>query len=239
MSVVELATPLREIAASQPELAAGLVRLGLQDFERSDETLQWALETLGLGTDPRAVGVHAALWRDACDVCWQTASASAIVEHITTQHHEFLRRELPRIQLLLHRGVNREEPQAAQTVRHILDAFVPLKAEIEMHLLKEEQILFPLVRQLEVASEPFAVHCGSVRNPISVMMIEHENAESALRRIRELTGNFGVPAEASPLRRALWTALRQLDLDLRAHIREENDILFPLTIALEDELFQA
>ncbi len=237
MSRMSMDATLATVRMSAPEIAAPLERLGLSAEQYPQETLAWALDTLALPANVEALQEHAALWREACNVCWQTSTVSQIIQHILDQHHVFLRLELPRIQILLHRAVNREASPTVDVARAVLDAFVSLKAEIEMHLLKEEQILFPLVREIEKAAEPFQSHCGSVRNPISVMIMEHDNAKDALQQIRKVTQNYRKDPTNSPLVRALSAALAQLERDLLAHIREEDDILFPRAIALEDELF--
>jgi len=229
-------TSLRAAQLEEPVLVNNLRRLGLSEPSDLDLSIAKALELVALGTETAAVGHHVELWVEGCDVCWQTSGVVDIIDHVLTQHHEFLRRELPRIQTLLHRAVNREADPADTIARTVLGAFAPLKAEIEMHLLKEEQVLFPLAAQLEAARAPVESHCGSVRNPVGVMMMEHENAVEALQRMRSATGLYTAAADASPTMRALYAALAQLDRDLSAHIREEDNILFPRIVAIEDEL---
>ena len=41
-------------------------------------------------------------------------------------------------------------------------------------------MLFPLCRQLDVVDQLPAMHCGSVGNPIEVMIREHEHTGDAL-----------------------------------------------------------
>jgi regulator of cell morphogenesis and NO signaling len=104
----------------------------------------------------------------------------------------------------------------------ILDTLLALKAELESHMLKEEQILFPMIRQGQGAR---AVA------PVSVMEHEHESAGSALRRLRELTGGYEVPEGACNTWRALWFGLAELETSLHQHIHLENNILFPRALA--------
>ena len=67
--------------------------------------------------------------------------------------------------------------------------------------------------------------------PIAVMEHEHESAGRALRRLRELTGNFTAPPEACNTWRALWTGLDEMEASLHQHIHLENNILFPRALA--------
>ena len=100
-------------------------------------------------------------------------------------------------------------------------------------------MLFPLVKQLEAARVAFPIHCGSVDNPIWVMKHEHDDAGSALERMRILTGDYQTPPDGCTSFRALYEGLAALEADLHRHIHKENNILFPKAAALEDALGRA
>jgi regulator of cell morphogenesis and NO signaling len=104
----------------------------------------------------------------------------------------------------------------------ILDTLLALKAELESHMSKEEQILFPMIRQGQGAR---------TAAPVSVMEHEHESAGAALQRLRELTGGYEVPEGACNTWRALWFGLAELETSLHQHIHLENNILFPRALA--------
>ncbi len=116
--------------------------------------------------------------------------------------------------------------------RQVLSA---LTAELAAHMQKEEQILFPLIRQMEAGALEGPSHCGSVRNPITVMEHEHDSAGDALARMRELTGGFTPPNDACNTYRAWLDGLHQLEQDLHRHIHKENNILFPRAIEFETQ----
>jgi regulator of cell morphogenesis and NO signaling len=105
-----------------------------------------------------------------------------------------------------------------ETLPELLSVYLGLKAELEQHMAKEEQILFPMIQSGQ----------GSMATgPISVMEHEHDSAGGALRRLRELTSGYEVPAEACNTWRALWHGLAALEESLHQHIHLENNILFP------------
>ena len=112
-------------------------------------------------------------------------------------------------------------------------AFAALRAELEPHMFKEEQILFPAIRQLEHAASRPNFHFGTVNNPIRMMEHEHDAAGNGLTRIRELTDGFRPPADACNSYRVLLDALRKLEFDLHQHIHKENNILFPRAQSME------
>ena len=75
---------------------------------------------------------------------------------------------------------------------------------------------------------------GTVRNPVRMMMLEHETVGEKLLEIRAVTGNFELPAEACTSYRVLFARLEELEQDLHRHIHLENNILFPRAIAAEE-----
>jgi regulator of cell morphogenesis and NO signaling len=74
---------------------------------------------------------------------------------------------------------------------------------------------------------------GTVRNPVRMMMTEHDGAGDLLRRIRQLSNDFNPPADACVTYRTLYGALEELERDLHQHIHLENNILFPGSVKLE------
>jgi len=114
-----------------------------------------------------------------------------------------------------------------------------LHAELDGHLVKEEEILFPAIKEIDAfvtgkGERPF-VHCGSVANPIAQMEAEHENAGSALVDIRRETDNYTLPADACQTFAAFYEGMEALEADLHEHIHLENNILFPKSIKQETD----
>jgi regulator of cell morphogenesis and NO signaling len=99
-----------------------------------------------------------------------------------------------------------------------LDAFFSaLKDELEMHMRKEEMILFPAIRRSD----------GWIDQPIAVMEHEHDSAGHALAELRRITAGFRPPEHACATYRALYAGLEALEKDLHLHIHLENNVLFP------------
>jgi regulator of cell morphogenesis and NO signaling len=72
-----------------------------------------------------------------------------------------------------------------------------------------------------------------VRNPIAVMMREHEDAGEALAQMRELTGGYVPPTDACNTYRVMLAGLLELEQDMHVHVHKENHILFPKAAAME------
>jgi regulator of cell morphogenesis and NO signaling len=163
---------------------------------------------------------------------WASASLTDLCDHIEQTHHRYLKEELPRLAFLTAKVANRHGDHRPELVE-VARVFALLKSEMDAHMMKEERILFPLCRQLDVVDTLPATHCGSVGNPIEVMISEHEHAGDALAQIRSLTSNYALPAEACTTYRALFDALEQLERDLHQHVHKENNILFPKALRQE------
>jgi regulator of cell morphogenesis and NO signaling len=107
-----------------------------------------------------------------------------------------------------------------------------------MHLMKEEQILFPYVIRMEeskLESAPVIPSCfGTVQNPIQMMVMEHDSAGDVLRELRAATADYKLPEDACTSYRTLYTGLLEFEADLHQHIHLENNILFPRAIAMEN-----
>jgi regulator of cell morphogenesis and NO signaling len=155
--------------------------------------------------------------------------------HIEETHHAYMRRELQRLDDITAK-VEKVHADKEPRLHELRKVFLGLKEEITSHLMKEEKILFPYVRQLEASESQPQFHCGSVQNPIRQMEVEHDNAGEALQRMRELTDDFTPPDWACNTFRALCDGLHDMERDLHQHIHEENNILFPRAMEMEERL---
>ena len=164
---------------------------------------------------------------------WIDASLTELCDHIEQTHHAYLKEELPRLTELVANVVEangKNHPELAT----IQEVFASLRAELEPHMFKEEQVLFPTIRQLEQTGEKLNFPFGTVQNPIRMMEQEHDDAGYALSRIHALTRDYSVPDDACNSYRAMLARLRHLERDMHHHVHKENSILFPKAIALEE-----
>lgn len=155
-----------------------------------------------------------------------------LADHIEATHHAYLRTELPRLDFMTEK-VARVHGDKDERLHSMRDAFIALKAELEPHLMKEETVLFPIVRQLEASSRLPEFHCGSVANPIRQMEHEHDQAGAALAILNESTDAYTPPDWACNTYRAMLDSLEKLEADLHQHIHKENNVLFPKALELE------
>jgi regulator of cell morphogenesis and NO signaling len=167
---------------------------------------------------------------------WAEAPLTELIRHIVERHHAYVRAEAPRIQGLLGKVIARHgvaHPEVAQ----VRDLFNAAAEELIIHMLKEEQVLFPYIARMEQAANtgqprPPAFF-GSVANPIAHMMADHDDAGALLARMNELTGGYAPPKGGCATFRALYQALARFELDLHEHVHLENNILFPRALVFE------
>lgn len=164
---------------------------------------------------------------------WSKSSLSALIQHIVATHHDFLKSELPRLSAQIDKVVAAHASRDPETFVKIQRVFAALQNDLDQHLMKEEQILFPYIQGMESPSGPGHSCFGTVQNPIRMMEIEHDEAGSALAALRQLTAGYQPPEWACPTLRALYTGLAALEEDLHLHIHLENNILHPGALALE------
>ena len=167
---------------------------------------------------------------------WTTAPLDELVDHIVEKHHAYVKSETPRLQALITKvlGVHgKNHPELAA----VANVFSSIAHDMISHMMKEEQILFPYIMEMEKAARgkgqwPRAMF-GTIENPVRMMMEEHDSAGANLRAIRELTGDYTLPADACFSYGTLFNALIEFERDLHQHIHLENNILFPRAIELE------
>ena len=166
---------------------------------------------------------------------WSKATLTELADHIEQTHHAYLKTELPRLEFLVNKVAHRHGDHTPRLIE-LAQVFSAFKSELESHMQKEEVVLFPICRQLDLAGGPQRFHCSSVQNPIAVMIREHDDAGEALARMRRLTNDYTPPLDACNTYRALFDSLRQLEQDMHRHVHKENSILFPKTAELEAKL---
>ncbi len=91
-------------------------------------------------------------------------SAADLVDHIEATHHQYLWQELPS----LTRWSRRWPPCTAPAIQSSTtwpECFDALRADLEPHLAKEEQVLFPMIRELAAAHDEAVVPLRFAEQP--------------------------------------------------------------------------
>jgi len=167
---------------------------------------------------------------------YQSWELDFMCDYIVSTHHKYVKDTIPFL-LEMSAKVARVHGDAHPEVIVAAEAFAGVAADLSHHLQKEEQILFPYIKQLVNARKANtalpAAAFGQVANPIQVMEAEHEHAGEDLSEIRAVTNDFAVPEDACTSYRILFKMFQEFEADLHQHVHLENNILFPKAIELE------
>jgi regulator of cell morphogenesis and NO signaling len=230
-----------ELALENPAATRVFEQLGIDYCCGGSRTLEQACRTAKLTVEQVLGSIEAAAAAEAAAGVaagrdWPTAPLAELVAHIESTHHQYTRAEIERLPLLIEKvlvahGLNHPE------LARIRETFAGLGAELRMHMMQEEMVLFPYVVRMEEAAArkapimppPF----GTVENPVAMMIHEHDSAGEALRELRAASNGYTAPPDACASFRTLYQALAAFEADLHQHIHLENNILFPRAIALE------
>lgn len=157
-----------------------------------------------------------------------------LADYIVNVHHKYVTESIP-VLLEYTNKVARVHGDSHPEAIKIAQLFIEAAEELSSHMIKEERVLFPYVKQLasmQATGSPF----GSVRHPVNVMEDEHELVGKIFEEIRQLTQDYMPPAGACATFRVSYLKLKEFEEDLQQHIHLENNILFPKAIELEDKL---
>ncbi len=227
-----------EIAAEIPGATREFEKLGIDYCCGGSRTLGEACAEAKVSVNDALARIEKSLLATHTADCtdWPNRPLSDLIGHITSTHHVFVREESPRIEALAAKVVGvhgKNHPELLQ----VQAIFSSLAEELRVHLMKEEQVLFPHVLRMEessVAGEaaPPAMF-GTIVNPVRMMMQEHDGAGDSLRSLRSVTSDYQIPQDACISYRTLYDALQGFESDLHQHIHLENNILFVRAVAME------
>jgi regulator of cell morphogenesis and NO signaling len=240
MSEIATTTTLAQLVVDRPGRAQLLESLGLDYCCGGGRSIEEACAKKGLDLEVviSQIKAHDALAPADADVDWTEGSLTDLANHIEGTHHVYLREKLPWL-LGLVQKVAKVHGDVHPDYRTLAARFEEFINELASHMMKEEQILFPVIRQMEAEGKPDDFHCGSVKNPIEVMEHEHDDAGDALGEFHRLTNGFTPPPEACNTLLVMMEALRDLEQNMHQHVHKENNILFPRAIELEASLASA
>jgi len=220
---IDPGTRIGDLAARHPLATRVFARHGIDFCCGGGRTLATACAERGL--EPATV--LAEIEKEVADTeapetDWSNVPLGDLIDHIVREYHGPLRDELPRLTGMSAKVLQAHGDREPERLGELASVLAGLRSELESHMMKEERVLFPLIRQGR----------GSMAAvPVSVMEHEHDSAAEALRRLRVLTGDYEVPPEACNTWRALWAGLADLERAMHEHIHLENNVLFPRALA--------
>lgn len=158
-----------------------------------------------------------------------------LADYIVQTHHKYVIKAIPLIFEYSQRVAKVHGTEHPETVEAAA-IFLKIMDELNKHMMKEENVLFPYIKQLAASTvtapqPPF----GTVQNPIRMMEHEHDIVGVWMADIRKVTNNYTLPADACNSFRYAYAKLQEFEEDLHQHIHLENNILFPKAILMEQQ----
>ena len=220
---------LAQLATTRAGASRVFHRHGLDFCCHGQIALERACRERELDLDALLAELHAEEERTHDFRPWDALPLGELIDHILAHFHEAHREEFARLIAAAHK-VERVHGDKPSCPRGLAAHLAHVSEELEEHMQKEEQVLFPMIKRLEDARRNSAAagsgFCG-MEFPVRQMMLEHDDAGELLQGIRKETSEFQAPADACPSFRALYQGLKDFELDLHQHIHLENNILFP------------
>lgn len=163
-----------------------------------------------------------------------------LADYIVNAHHVYVKKTLPDLRYFATK-VARAHGGGHPELAVIQELVEVINTELLAHMIKEEKILFPYIKELVYAVNnpqvPLpSVDFNTIQSPIRAMEMEHESVGEILQEIRRLSNDFSLPQGACGSYSALYRMLNEFESDLHIHIHLENNILFPKGLSLEKEL---
>jgi regulator of cell morphogenesis and NO signaling len=234
-------TRINELATEQPGMLTALKATGMfRDGGNVDVTIGQLCMNFGLNPHVifdvllRAQTEEAPENIDISEL--EDLSLAEIVTHIEAVHHKTLRENLPAmvkqlVQVAADYGGNDERLYDLQVL------FEKVAADLDEHMLHEEEALFPMCRSMSESGEFKVTRCGDrVGGPIQCMKNDHEQMKTELKRLSELSDGFSAPEGVSEQYRDILKQLEEFAADTVVHIYKEDHLLFPRAVETQAAL---
>lgn len=170
---------------------------------------------------------------------WQP---SFLVDYIIENHHNYVKEAMDRL-IFYTTKISRVHGDRHPELKIISVLFDEVVEELQAHMMKEEDILFPYIKRMDSTlhrdirneEDKFV----NIENPLHIMEEEHETVGNLMSEIHKLSHNFTPPEDACNTYRVTYAELKEFEKDLHQHIHLENNILFPKARLMDRELREA
>ena len=155
---------------------------------------------------------------------WEDKSMTELLEFVENTHHSFLKKTLPVTEELLLKIFKVHYSHDKELLIEMYKLFSLLKADISIHLIKEEEELFPWIKEYEKTQDK-----ETLKRVLKIMgdtEDEHDAAGDILKSLRKLTNNYTLPEFGCRTFKMVYDRLEEIESDLFHHIHLENNVLF-------------
>lgn len=236
----EQSSTLGELVASDYRKAEVFKKFGLDFCCGGKKTLAQACKSKGidvLQVEKELGAIDSSASTPSED--YNNWNVSFLVDYILNTHHKYVKQAIPVIYDYTQKVARVHGDRHPEAIA-IAEKFLFVTDELNRHICKEEDVLFPYIKHLAIAHDngmkveasPF----GTVEAPISAMEDDHDLVGKMMEEIRILANNYVPPADACATYKLSYLKLKEFEDDLHKHIHLENNILFPKAAELEKQL---
>jgi len=227
-----------EIVSDDIRTATVFKKFGIDFCCGGGKNIQAACDEKGANFENLMTELNLVMDSSIADVDFQSMDLDVLIEHIYEKHHKYIYENGPITAQFVNKVARVHGLRHPETVE-IAKVYNEMLSELNLHMMKEEKILFPYVKSLTIVAAKKGDKSNTqqfVSHPIRMMQIEHDIAGEMLKKLNELTSNYTPPADACNTYRAAFANLKEMEDDIHFHIHLENNILFPKAIELEAKL---
>lgn len=225
---------LSQIVTENYQAARVFEKYGLDFCCKGKRPLQEALTEKQIGEELLLTELNEVFTLPNSSLLFNEMSLTELAEYIVRIHHKYVRINMPDILSYVLRVATKHGDRFPY-MKEVYILFAELKEEMDQHMLKEEKVLFPRIKLLEIDSSNIS-NVEFLAGPIDVMEDEHDAAGSIMYQIKELTNNYEAPVGACTTFQLALSSLEAFEHDLHQHVHLENNILFPRAIEVYQKL---
>ena len=239
-SDAENAETIGEIVAKDYRKAQVFKNLGIDFCCGGKKTIAEVCEKKGI--DPQEVERRLSSIKGGntnSETDFQKWDIGFLTDYIINTHHQYVKDNTAFI-LEIAQKVARVHGGGHPELIQVAELFSRAANDLTLHLVKEEKILFPFIKDLahtyKTGGKVPAAGFGKVSVPIQILDSEHEQVGGDFETIRRITSNYQLPVDACSSYTILFKKLEEYEDDLHRHVHLESNILFPKAIQIEKEL---
>lgn len=216
-----------QLAISHPGALSVFTKYNIDYCCGGHRSIEDACRRIGLDPDKIKAEIDQATKEDLSEpIRPENWTSAFLADYIIQNHHLYVKKALPEITAFLDKVCDAHGDDCRELL-DIRESFLDLSDELTSHMQKEELVLFPAIKRLEVQKNEAHPLASTIQAPVNAMEHEHVIAGDLIKLIRRLSNNYTPPEFACPTFRITFKKLHEFDNDLMKHIHLENNILFP------------
>lgn len=240
MNIPKLNETVGTLAAKDYRNTKIFRQLGINFSYAGNKTLEEASKEAGITLEQVKVALEeGSLTKPVTAKQYNKWDMDVLIEYIINTHHRYAKENAVIIYDLAQNVAYRYCEKHPELAKLVTALFLFLN-DLLNHLKKEEQILFPNIRQLLKKKSSMCgityTTFGFIKESVIGMQKEHLAAGNELKLFRQITNDYLLPADACISHQYLYKKMKEFEDDLFLHVHLENNILFPKAIMLDEKL---